>query len=55
MPDAAHVTRLVTAREMLIEGMVGIAVGDNPRLIESRLQGYLFKEMPSDKHAPKRR
>jgi chemotaxis protein MotA len=51
----AHVTRLVTAREMLIEGMVGIAVGDNPRLIESRLQGYMFKEMQSDKKAPKRR
>lgn len=28
-------------REMIIEGMIGIAQGDNPRLIESRLQGYL--------------
>ena len=28
-------------REMVIEGMVAIAQGDNPRLIESRLQGYL--------------
>jgi len=28
-------------REMVIEGMVGIAQGDNPRAIESRLQGYL--------------
>jgi len=28
-------------REMVIEGMVGIAQGDNPRAIESRLQSYL--------------
>ena len=28
-------------REMIIEGMVAIAQGDNPRSIESRLQGYL--------------
>ena len=23
------------------DGLVGIAVGDNPRIIESRLKGYL--------------
>ena len=28
-------------REMVIEGMVCIAQGDNPRAIESRLQSYL--------------
>lgn len=28
-------------REMVIEGMVAIAQGDNPRAIESRLQGFL--------------
>ncbi len=28
-------------REMIIEGMISIAQGDNPRIIESRLQGYL--------------
>jgi chemotaxis protein MotA len=28
-------------RELIIEGMIGIAQGDNPRTIESRLQGYL--------------
>ncbi|SFR86084.1 chemotaxis protein MotA [Dyella sp. OK004] len=28
-------------REILIEGLVSIARGDNPRQIESRLQGYL--------------
>jgi chemotaxis protein MotA len=27
--------------EMLIEGLIGIAQGDNPRVIESRLRGYL--------------
>ncbi|WP_250625318.1 flagellar motor protein [Pinirhizobacter soli] len=28
-------------REMLVEGLVSIAQGDNPRHIESKLQGYL--------------
>ena len=28
--------------EMLIEGLIGIAQGDNPRIIESRLRGYLL-------------
>lgn len=36
----ATVARLVTLREMLVDGLVGIANGDNPRIIESRLQGY---------------
>jgi chemotaxis protein MotA len=25
---------------MYVDGLVGIANGDNPRMIESRLQGY---------------
>jgi chemotaxis protein MotA len=28
-------------REMMIEGLVAIAQGDNPRVIEIKLQGYL--------------
>jgi chemotaxis protein MotA len=28
-------------REMVIEGMISIAQGENPRAIESKLQGYL--------------
>lgn len=36
-----HVTSLVTQREMLVDGLVGIANGDNPRIIESRMQGYV--------------
>ncbi|MDK9725938.1 MAG: flagellar motor protein [Sterolibacteriaceae bacterium MAG5] len=36
----AHIARLVTLREMLVDGLVGIANGDNPRIIESRLLGY---------------
>lgn len=36
----AHIGRLVTLREMLVDGLVGIANGDNPRIIESRLLGY---------------
>ncbi len=35
------VAREVSLREMLIEGLVGIANGENPRSIEIRLQGYL--------------
>jgi chemotaxis protein MotA len=37
----AHIGRLVTEREMIVDGLVGIANGDNPRIIESRLRGYL--------------
>jgi len=33
----------VAVREMYIDGLVGIANGDNPRIIESRLQGYFAK------------
>jgi chemotaxis protein MotA len=38
----AHIGRLVSMREMLVDGLVGIANGDNPRIIESRLQGYVI-------------
>ena len=38
----AHINRLVVQREMIVDGLVGIANGDNPRIIESRLQGYVF-------------
>ena len=37
-----HIARLVVRREMIVDGLVGIANGDNPRIIESRLQGYIF-------------
>ena len=35
------IARRVTEREILCDGLVGIAQGDNPRLIEARLRGYL--------------
>jgi chemotaxis protein MotA len=38
----AHIGRLIVRREMIVDGLVGIADGDNPRIIESRLQGYIF-------------
>ena len=38
----AQINRLITQREMLVDGLVGIANGDNPRIIESRLRGYIF-------------
>lgn len=36
-----YIARMVASREMLIDGLVGIALGDNPRIIEGRLRGYL--------------
>ena len=36
-----YIGRMVATREMLIDSLVGIAVGDNPRIIEGRLRGYL--------------
>lgn len=39
LKTAAHAQSHV--REMVIEGLVAIAQGDNPRSIEARLQGYL--------------
>lgn len=35
------ISRQSEAREMVIEGMISIAQGENPRSIESKLQGYL--------------
>jgi chemotaxis protein MotA len=37
-----YINRMVASREMLVDGLVGIANGDNPRIIESRLRGYLL-------------
>jgi len=37
----AHVARLTLVRDMYVDGLIGVASGDNPRIIESRLQGYL--------------
>lgn len=36
-----NIARLVAMREMFVDGLVGIANGDNPRIIESRMQGYI--------------
>jgi chemotaxis protein MotA len=45
LPIAARLKSISRARsqlrEMLVEGLVSIAQGDNPRHIESKLQGYL--------------
>src|SRR5690348_4986253 len=38
----ALISRQVLMREMLVDGLVGIARGENPRLITSRLQGYIL-------------
>lgn len=36
----ACINDLVRVRDMYVDGLVGIANGDNPRIIESRLMGY---------------
>ena len=37
----AIIARNVVMREMLVDGLVAIADGENPRIIEARLQGYI--------------
>jgi chemotaxis protein MotA len=36
----ANIAAQIALREMLVDGLVGIATGDNPRIIESRVRGY---------------
>jgi chemotaxis protein MotA len=36
-----NINRLIAIREMFIDGLIGISNGDNPRIIESRMQGYV--------------
>ncbi len=35
------IARRVAEREIICDGLIGIALGDNPRIIEARLKGYL--------------
>jgi len=35
------INRMIALREMYVDGLVGIANGDNPRTIESRMLGYI--------------
>lgn len=37
----AHIGSITSQREMLVDGLVGIASGDNPRIVESRMRGYV--------------
>jgi chemotaxis protein MotA len=37
-----YIHRQAQFREMVIEGLVSIAEGENPRNIETKLQGYLL-------------
>ena len=36
-----NISHLVVMREMYVDGLIGIANGDNPHVIESRMQGYI--------------
>lgn len=36
-----NINRIIALREMYVDGLVGIANGDNPRIIEGRMQGYV--------------
>ncbi len=40
------IARQVLAREMLVDGLTCIANGENPRIIENRLQGYVSDRRP---------
>lgn len=40
------IARQVLAREMLVDGLVSIASGENSRMIENRLLGYVADQMP---------
>ncbi|MCL2875435.1 MAG: flagellar motor protein [Betaproteobacteria bacterium] len=37
----SRVGALASCREMIIDGLMGIANGDNPRVIENRMRGYI--------------
>ncbi|MBA4743558.1 MAG: flagellar motor protein [Azoarcus sp.] len=37
----AHVARISSEREMLVDALVAIANGENPRIVESRMRGYV--------------
>ena len=37
----AHIEHQVTLKAMFVEGLAAIGNGENPRIIESRLQGFL--------------
>ena len=43
----ALIAREVLAREMLVDGLVSIGNGENPRMIESRLHGYVSDIVPA--------
>lgn len=36
------ISQQMVMREILVDGLVAIASGDNPRLIENKLRGYIF-------------
>lgn len=36
------INRQMIMHDILVDGLVGIASGDNPRVIENKLQGYVF-------------
>ena len=37
----AHIGRISAEREMFVDALVGIANGENPRIVESRMRGYV--------------
>jgi len=39
-----HIGRLMRSREVLVEGLLGIAMGESPRIIEGRLVSYLNQD-----------
>jgi chemotaxis protein MotA len=40
------IARQVLVREILVDGLISIASGENPRMIENRLLGYVTDQEP---------
>jgi chemotaxis protein MotA len=41
------ISRQVLLREIMVDGLVSIANGENPRMIEYRLLGYVAEQAPN--------
>ncbi|MDR0529440.1 MAG: flagellar motor protein [Zoogloeaceae bacterium] len=45
----SRIAEEIRAREIVLDGLSGISLGENPRIIENRLMGYLAQDEPSEK------
>lgn len=56
LPLAGNIKIKIRARsilkELIIEGLIAIATGENPRLLREKLEGFLEKEQSKQKNTP---